>query len=233
MKIIALIPARSGSKGIPEKNIIDLCGKPLIQYSIDSALSLKNIGLIDRVVVSTDCESIASLATKLGAEAPFLRPKDISGDKSKSIEFIIHTIEFFEELNEFYDAVLLLQPTSPIREINKLVQAINLFNNNKHADSLISCYREEYINDLVMYKSDTKNKFLQPLNTNHNKGVRRQEHGNVFIRNGSIYLTNVKYLKETFQIISDNPLFLEMKKSHSVNLDNIEDLEILKKILCG
>ena len=86
MKILAIIPARSGSKGIPNKNIIDVCGKPLIQYSIDSALSLKAKGLIEKVIISTDSDTIAQISQKLGAEVPFLRPKQISGDKSKSID---------------------------------------------------------------------------------------------------------------------------------------------------
>ena len=95
------------------------------------------------------------------------------------------------------------------------------------------CYpiKEEYINDLVMYKSKVGN-VLIPLNEKHNKGVRRQDHGDVFVRNGAIYLTSVKYLKETEQIISDYPLLIEMRKSQSINIDTLEDLEILKRALC-
>ena len=233
MKVLAIIPARSGSKGIPNKNIIDVCGKPLIQYSIESALSLKAKGLIEKVIISTDSDIIAQISLKLSAEVPFLRPKEISGDKSKSIDFIIHAIKYFEEINEFYDAILLLQPTSPLRKIKHLEKSINLLKNNRQLDSLISCYKEEYINDLVMYNKDKVNiDKLNPLNQNHNKGVRRQDHGDVYVRNGAIYLTKVDYLKETNQIISDSPLLIEMKKSESINVDSIEDLEILKKIIC-
>ena len=96
---------------------------------------------------------------------------------------------------------------------------------------MISCYNEEYINDLVMYKS-VNSSYLEPLNTNHNKGLRRQDHGNVFVRNGAIYLTKVSYIKETHQIISDKPLLIEMKKSQSINVDSLEDVEILKRIIC-
>ena len=109
---------------------------------------------------------------KFGAEVPFLRPDSISKDKSKSIEFILHAINFYEEKNIFFDAVLLLQPTSPMRDLALLKKAINLFKENNE-DSLISCYKEEYINDLVMYKYG-KGAKLKPLNIQHNKGVRRQ-----------------------------------------------------------
>ena len=233
MKILAIIPARSGSKGIPNKNIIDVCGKPLIQYSIESALSLKAKGLIEKVIISTDSNIIAQISLKLGAEVPFLRPKEISGDKSKSIDFITHAIKFFEDNNEFYDAILLLQPTSPMRKLKHLEKSIKLLKNNLELDSLISCYKEEYINDLVMYNSYNKNiNKLKPLNQNHNKGVRRQDHGDVYVRNGAIYLTKVDYLKESNQIISDFPLLIEMKKTESINVDSIEDLEFLKKLIC-
>lgn len=233
MKILAIIPARSGSKGIPNKNIIDVCGKPLIQYSIESALSLKTKGLIEKVIISTDSDTIAQISLKLGAEVPFLRPKEISGDKSKSIDFITHAIKSFEDINEYYDAILLLQPTSPLRKLKHLEKSIKLLKNNLQLDSVISCYREEYINDLVMYKTDKENiDKLNPLNQNHNKGVRRQDHGDVYVRNGAIYLTRVDYLKGTNQIISNSPLLIEMKKSESINVDSIEDLEILKKIIC-
>ena len=231
MKILAIIPARGGSKGIKNKNIIDVCGKPLIQYSIDLALDLKAISLVDEVIVSTDSDEIKKLSEGIGASVPFLRPSNISGDKAKSINFILHAIKYYEDSSVYFDAVLLLQPTSPLRNVILLKNAINLFITNSNSNSLISCYKEEYINDLVMYKSKN-NIQLEPLNLNHNKGVRRQDHGGTFVRNGSVYLTKVSYLKETNQIISENPLLLEMKKSQSINLDTLDDLEILKRALC-
>lgn len=230
MKILVIIPARGGSKGIKDKNIIDVCGKPLIQYSIDQSLELKKMRLVDEIIVSTDSQKIAEMGRKLGANVPFLRPESISGDKAKSIDFILHAINYYEEKNIFFDAVLLLQPTCPTRDGKLLESAIKLFKEGK-SDSLISCYNEEYINDLVMYKSKVGN-VLIPLSEKHNKGVRRQDHGNVFVRNGAIYLTSVKYLKETEQIISDYPLLIEMRKSQSINIDTLEDLEILKRALC-
>lgn len=193
MKFLVIIPARCGSKGIKDKNIIDICGKPLIAYSIEPAIKLLNDRLVSEVIVSTDCEKIAKIANSYGANIPFLRPASIAGDRAKSIDFILHAIEFYENKNISFDAVLLLQPTSPLRTYDELKSAISNFKEAK-CDSLISCYKEEYINDLVMYKKNNLG-FLEPLNINHNKGVRRQEHGAIHIRNGSIYITTVKYLK--------------------------------------
>lgn len=231
MKILTIIPARGGSKGIKDKNIIDVCGKPLIYYTIEPALKLKESGLIDELIVSTDSEKIKNVSEKCNAYVPFLRPESISGDKAKSIDFLIHAIQFFKDRGVTYDAILLLQPTSPLRDFDLLKQSIELFVTSS-SNSLISCYKEEYINDLVMYKSQNNSKVLSPLNENHNKGVRRQDHGDVFVRNGAIYITRVDYLEETRQIICDAPLLVEMKKSQSVNVDSYEDLEILRRILC-
>lgn len=230
MRILTIIPARCGSKGIKNKNIIDLCGKPLIAYSINQALELKAQGLVNKVIVSTDCQKIADVALRFGAEIPFLRPKEISGDNAKSVEFILHALNFYENIQEYFDAVLLLQPTSPMRSYDILNKSIKLFKSfNK--DSLISVYKEEYINDLVMYKNIDE-KELHPLNPLHNKGVRRQEHGSVYVRNGSIYITSTEYLKRDKLIISDSPLFVEMSKMDSINIDTIDDLELLKRSLC-
>lgn len=229
-RILTIIPARGGSKGIKDKNIVDICGKPLIEYMINPALELKKQGLVDEVIVSTDSEKIASISRQLGAAVPFLRPAEISDDKAKSIDFVLHALDFFKNQEKFFDAVLLLQPTSPLRTTHQIDTAIKLFVEN-NADSLISCYKEEYINDLVMYKKE-KTGFLKPLNPLHNKGVRRQEHGEVFVRSGSIYITKVGYLYATHQIISDTPLLFEVTKSESINLDTLEDLKILRTLLC-
>jgi CMP-N,N'-diacetyllegionaminic acid synthase len=228
-KILCIIPARCGSKGIRKKNIIDICGLPLIAYSIADACKLKQEGLISNVIVSTDCDEIANIAKKYGASVPFLRPDELSGDDAKSIDFILHAIDYFEQKGESCDSVLLLQPTSPIRGFDVLKASIDMFNESDE-DSLISCYKEEYVNDLVMYHKDGA--LLKPLNKLHNKGVRRQEHGESYVRNGSIYLTKSNYLLETKQIISNTPLLIEMSKLDSINIDTLEDVEMLRDKLC-
>ncbi|KLE11782.1 hypothetical protein AF80_00090 [Aliarcobacter butzleri L355] len=229
MKYLCIIPARCGSKGIPFKNIVDLCGKPMIAYTIEIAIELKSKGLINTVIVSTDCSEIADISKQYGAEVPFLRPEDIAGDKAKSVDFVLHSIEYYENIGIEFDAVIVLQPTSPLKSFDDVNKAIEIFNIND-SDSIISAYKEETINDLIMYhKEDDK---AIPLNTDHNKGVRRQEHGAVYIRNGAIYITKVDYLKKEQRIISDIPLMYEMGKNRSINIDTYEDLEYVRNLLC-
>jgi CMP-N,N'-diacetyllegionaminic acid synthase len=228
-KILCIIPARSGSKGIKNKNIIEVGGHPLLSLTIKDACELKLHNLVDVVIVSTDCNKIASIAQKYGASVPFLRPKRISGDKAKSTDLILHALDYFKKEGKFFDAVLLMQPTSPLRGLDILAKAIKKFEKSG-ADSLISCYKEEYVNDLVMYHK--KNDLLQPLNKDHNLGVRRQDHGEVYVRNGSIYIVKTSYLIKTNKIISDKPILIEMSKSDSINIDTVEDFNILEERLC-
>lgn len=227
--MLTIIPARGGSKGIPKKNIIDVNGKPLIAYTIEPAIQALREGLVDKVIVSTDSEEIAELAATCGAEIPFLRPESISGDKAKSIEFIQHALQYYDKRGERFDAVLLLQPTSPLRTIEDIRSAIKLYRESGN-DSLISCYEEEYINDLVIYKLDKDGKTSIPVSPLHNKGVRRQDHGSTYVRNGCIYISGRELLEKGF-VIGDSPLMLVMEKNRSVNVDTLEDLELLRKLL--
>jgi CMP-N,N'-diacetyllegionaminic acid synthase len=229
IKILCIIPARGGSKGIPKKNIIDVNGKPLIAYTIEPALEILRTGDIDKVIVSTDSQEIADIAVKYGADVPFLRPESISGDKAKSVEFIQHALDFYSGKNLVYDAVLLLQPTSPLRTAENLKEAIALFKNGNN-DSLISCYEEEYINDLVIYRLNKDGKTSIPVNPMHNKGVRRQDHGSLYVRNGCIYISATGIIKNGL-VIGEKPLMYVMDKNLSVNVDTMEDLELLRKLM--
>jgi CMP-N,N'-diacetyllegionaminic acid synthase len=229
LKILCIIPARGGSKGIPKKNIIDVNGKPLIAYTIEEAIKVKKSGLIDRVIVSTDSEEIAKVSLDYGAEVPFLRPESISGDKAKSIEFIQHALLFFKAENLNYEAVLLLQPTSPLRNETDIINAITLYTNSTN-DSLISAFEEEYINDLVIYRLSEDGKTSVPVNQLHNKGVRRQDHGSLYVRNGCIYISSSELINRGY-VIGENPLMYIMEKNRSVNVDTMEDLELLRKLI--
>jgi len=229
MQLLCIIPARCGSKGIPHKNIVDVNGKPLIQYTIEIAKQLKINNKIKELIVSTDCKEVAGIVEKLGVSVPFLRPENISNNSAKSIDYVTHAINFFEKINIKYDAVILLQPTSPLKTYSDVTCAINMFNKNQN-DSLMSAYKEETINNLIMYHKD-KDRAI-PLREDHNLGIRRQAHGAVYVRNGAIYITNVDYLKKRQKIISDAPLMYEMSKKNSINIDNYEDLEYVRSLLC-
>ena len=129
MNILAIIPARGGSKGIPHKNIQNLAGKPLIAYTIIAAKKSK---LIDKIVVSTDDKKIAKISEACGIEVPFLRPKNISKDNSSTIEVVKHTLEFLRTNQDYIpDMIIVLQPTSPLRTTRLIDNAIKILRRTK------------------------------------------------------------------------------------------------------
>lgn len=229
--VLAIVPARGGSKGIPRKNLADLCGKPLIAWSIDTGNALVRAGAVQRSIVSTDDVEIAQVAREYGADVPFLRPSELATDTAKSIGYVLHALDSLAANGERYDAVLLLQPTAPIRDVAAIVEAIRRFRASD-AESLISCYQEDYINDLVVYFDDGHGR-LAPKDANHNKGVRRQDHGPAMVRNGAVYLTRTDYLRRTGQLVCDKPMLMRMRKADSVDVDTPEDLGILRALLCA
>ena len=230
MKILAIIPARGGSKGIPRKNLADVCGRPLIAWSIETGLELLKLGVISRCIVSTDDKEIADVATQHGADVPFMRPDEAATDTAKALAYVEHALDTLEAEDGLYDAVMLLQPTSPIRNSNAFAEVTNRFKAG-NSDSMISCYQEDYINELVMY-DDQDDGTLKPRSELHNKGVRRQEHGPAMVRNGALYITKVPYLRETSQLVCDQPMLLEMSKIDSIDVDTLEDLKLLRAVLC-
>lgn len=230
MRILGIIPARGGSKGIPRKNLADVCGKPLIAYSIETGRQLLAGGILARCIVSTDDDEIAERARALGADVPFMRPAAAATDTAKALAYVMHALETLEPQDGAYDAVMLLQPTSPIRNSAVIAQAVSRMAASR-SDSLISCYREEYINDLVMYDPQADGT-LVPRNPLHNKGVRRQEHGPAMVRNGALYVTRTSYLKATGSLVCDRPVLLEMSKLDSIDVDAPDDLILLRAVMC-
>ena len=229
MKILAIIPARCGSKGIQLKNVVSICGKPLIQYTIEVTEKLIRNSLITESIISTDCVKIADISKKLGGNVPFLRPANISGDKAKSISYILHALEHFEKANIYFDAVITLQPTSVLKTYSDIKKAIELF--RKHdSDSLISVYKDAALSQFIMYKKEGN--YGVAFNVNHNRGVRRQDHEITYIRNGAIYITKTSFLKKNEIIISDKPLIFVMSKKNSLNIDSSDELDLARQILC-
>ncbi len=226
-KILCIIPARGGSKGIPKKNIVEVGGKPLIAYSTELGANLVGKDIVKRAIVSTDSREIADIAMKYGGDVPFIRPGELASDQSKSIDFVHHAIDFLQTMGEEYDDLLILQPTSPLRECSDIKEAFEIYN-KQEADSLVSVCRESH-NTKAMYHNVEG--IGQPLDPNHAKGSRRQEHKPIFIRNGAIYITNLNYLLKTDRIISDHPALYEMSKMKSINLDDLSDLELLRCIM--
>lgn len=218
MKILAIIPARFGSKGVPGKNSKPLGDKPLIAYSIEQALASKAFA---KIIVSTDDEIIAKIAIQFGAEVPFMRPSALANDTASSIAVVQHAVNFLESNNEFFDAICLLQPTSPFREKGFIEKAISTFS-AANLDALVSVLPvpHEY-NPHWVFEADTKG--MLQIATGENKIIkRRQDLPKAFFRDGAIYLTKIEAIKkgsfygEKLGYIESNPVLY-------VNIDTVED----------
>ena len=218
--ILAIIPARGGSKGIPGKNIKMLAGKPLIAYSIESALSSR---FIDRVVVSTDDEEIAETAPKFGAEV-IMRPKELAEDLTPMDPVLAHAVLFLEKENGYKsDFVMLLQPTSPLRTAEHIDGAVEKFLNGDF-DSLASIFimtnNQHEINDkdcLIPVFKEIKN---------------RDERKPIVVENGAIYISNVNLIRQG-KIRGERIGYYEMDRYASVDIDDLLDLITVQQLLLG
>lgn len=188
MRYLALIPARGGSKRIPKKNIKPLNGKPLIHYAIAAARSLFED--ID-ICVSTDSEEIKDVVELTGVRVPFLRPDSLASDKAGSYEMILHAVEYYEGLGKKYDAIVLLQPTSPFRKAHHIKEAMQLF--SKKMDMLVSV-KETSSNPYYNLFEEDENGFL--IKSKEGDFVRQQDCPKVYKYNGAIYVINVESLKK-------------------------------------
>lgn len=229
-KILAVIPARGGSKGILRKNIKNIAGKPLIQWTIDAALKSK---YIDEIIVSTEDEEIAKISASLGVNVPFLRPKELAGDKSKTIDVINHLLNKLElEYNKYFDLILILQPTSPLRTSKHIDEAISFFLSDKSADSLVSCVKVPHIFHPESLMKLSSNNYLESYIVSNNPPFRRQDKSELYARNGAaIYLTRRDKISKF--IFGGNLICFEMDEVDSIDIDTLEDFNMAENILLG
>lgn len=219
METLAVIPARGGSKGIPKKNIISLLGKPLIEYTINAAKSSKNIS---RILVSTDDEEIADISLRLGVEV-IERPKEFATDISSSQSAVNHAVNAVTKNKYLPELICTLQPTSPLRTSFHIDEAIDIFKNTPHGDSLVSCIKVPHIfNPESIMKLNNNGELISYMQGKVIK--RRQEKEILFARNGAaIYLTRKSFIKKFIFGGVIIPYFMEEKDS--IDIDNFEDLK--------
>jgi CMP-N,N'-diacetyllegionaminic acid synthase len=229
MKVLFIIPARGGSKGLPGKNIRPLNGKPLIAWTIETALKTKTF-FDARVVVSTDSEEIAEVAKKHGAEIPFMRPAELALDTSTSMEVILHAIEFFEKQKEKFDIVCMLEATSPQRDELDLKNAIELLQNTNGAESIVGVCRSESGHPAFLAKMNNE-KFISPMNGGEFKFLRRQEIDDVYFFEGSLYASKTESLKNRKSFYHDKTLGFEMPKWKSFEVDDLVDFIIIEGLM--
>ncbi|MEZ7892861.1 MAG: acylneuraminate cytidylyltransferase family protein [Candidatus Wallbacteria bacterium] len=220
-KILALIPARGGSKGLPGKNIIDLCGKPLIAWTISEAHKSK---YIDKTILSSEDNAIINVAIKYGCEVPFIRPAELSADDVSGMAPVLHSIEKFPG----YDYIVLLQPTSPLRNCEDIDKCIELCINNK-MNSCVSVSEPDH-SPYWMYSINSESK-LVPLFEKESEISRRQDLPEAYMLNGAVYVAKINWFLKTKTFFDKNTMAYIMQRERSVDIDNKIDLELAKIII--
>jgi CMP-N,N'-diacetyllegionaminic acid synthase len=226
LSVIAIIPARGGSKGLPGKNIRPLLGKPLIGWSIEQAFASK---YIDEVVVSSDCAEIIELSRKFGANVPFKRPAKLASDNSTTIDVLIHCLDWFEEKNKSFDILVLLEPTSPIREVSDIDNSLRILI-SKEQGSVVSVCKTEGQNPAFCFKKNDDSKInpyleIQPTN------LRRQEIEPVYFLDGTIYSSFTSSLRNQKSFYHNCTFGFEVPKWKSLEIDDIVDFSMVESVM--
>ena len=224
--ILAIIPARGGAKGLPGKNLKELCGKPLIAWTIEQAKSCSDI---DKTIVSTDDEKIAEVAGKYGAEVPFMRPAKLANDIALTIGVLFHAINWLKEHEDYQPKnILLLQPTSPLRTVEDIEGAIQMLM-DKNIRSVVSVCKTDHHpwwSNTLPENGNIKD-FLRPEALNK----RRQDLPVFYRLNGAIYLADTDYLHECNGFLGPDTFAYKMLKSRSVDIDSELDFKLAGLLL--
>lgn len=223
-KYLTIIPARIGSKGLKKKNIKKFCGKKLIEWTIRAA---KKCELLDEIVVSTDSLEIIKLSKKYNVEAPFLRPKSISKDTSSMFEVIKHCIDFYKIKKIFFENIVLLEPTSPIREPDDLTKALKIYSKENKMNSLVSLGEVSEHPYIIL---NTNGKYVKKTNFVKKKFTRRQDMPKFFFPYGLVYISKVKEYLKNKSFISKMTGYYLIKDYQNIEIDNIYDFHKAEKI---
>ena len=226
-KFLAIIIARKGSKGLKNKNILNLNRTPLVAYPIIAAKKSK---FIDKVIVSTDSKIIKNIAKHYKADIPFMRPKLLSGDKISSRAVVLHALNFFKK-NESFDYVILLEPTSPLtnfKDINKAIKI--LVNNESYADSLVSIGKSTSQHPIFQFVKNNKN-ILKKLFYKKINYLNRQELNDVYYLDGSLYISKItKFIKIKDFLSNDRTIGLLLPKIKWFEIDDQLDFFVMKNL---
>jgi len=225
MKNIAMIPARSGSKGLKDKNIRLLNGKPLIAYSIEAALES---GIFDEVMVSTDSERYAEIARKYGAEVPFLRSEELASDTATSRDVILDVLNRYEAGGKIFDTFALLQPTSPLRTAEDIVNAYDIFTQKK-ACAVVGVTEMEHSPLLCGTLPDDGSMvgFIKP----EAKDKPRQTLDTYYRINGAMYIASIKYYREWGDFYRERCYAYVMRREVSVDIDCEMDFQMAEFLM--
>lgn len=225
--MIAIIPARGGSKGLPGKNIKELDGIPLIAHTIRAALESK---YIDRVIVTTDSDEIADVAKRYGAEVPFRRPDELSSDTALAVDVYIHAVEYImNEQKTLIEKFMVLLPTAPLRTANHIDSAIEFFE-DKRARTLISVKEAE--TPITWYMDKNSDDRIRNAGFGAGNAVtNRQVNSKYYIPNGAIYILDYSLLKNERTYYCDDTVGFEMSAQESVDIDTMVDFKFAEMLL--
>jgi CMP-N-acetylneuraminic acid synthetase len=227
MKILGIVPARGGSKGIPRKNIALLAGKPLLAYTAEAALAAKSLS---RVVLSTDDPEIARTGRELGLDVPFMRPPELARDDTPTLPVLQDVVRRLAETGDAYDAVFILQPTNPLRRVSDIDGAAALFETTG-ADSVISFVDVEERHPARMKIIGPEGRVLDPPFAEEREGQRRQDLPRYYLREGSVYLTRTKVLMEQHSIKGRDCRAWIIPRERAVNIDTPFDLFLCEQVM--
>ena len=220
--VLAVIPARGGSKGLPRKNILPLVGKPLIAWSIEAAHESK---YIDKCIVSTDDKEIAGVAKKHGCEVPFMRSAELSTDDANSNNVFLHALDMLENQ---YDIVMVLQPTSPLRKTEDIDTALELMlNQNKPA--LVSVC--EASKPLQWHRTINKDGTLEPVFSRDASLTNRQDQSLTYVPNGALFIAETEFFKKEKTFYTESTLAYVMPPDRSVDIDNQIDFLVTEALV--
>lgn len=231
LRILCIVPARAGSKGLPGKNVRILGGKPLLAWPIEAALSSD---YIDRVIISTDSLEYANLAKAHGADVPFLRPSDLATDQSPSIDFILHAIDTLAAGGDQYDWLLLLEPTSPLTEGSDIDGAIEMLASSSDvADAVVGVTAMETLHPAYSVTRDARGR-IAPL-TGHSfvDMPRRQDLTPVFNLDGSLYLSTIDALCRERSFCHDRTLGFVMSPEKALEVDSLLDFICIEAVMAN
>lgn len=221
LRVLAFVPARGGSKGLPRKNIIDLAGRPLIAWTLDAARQSR---YIDRCVVSTDDSEIAKIARDHGGDVPFMRPAELAGDSAETFDALAHTLSLLPP----FDIVVTLQPTSPLRTTIDIDGALETLMQTG-APSCVTV-TEPGKSPFWSYRIDAGQRLVPLMGAKYSR-MQRQQLPDAFVLNGAVYATRTDWLMQNRGSLGDRTVAHVMPTERSIDIDNAVDLEIAKLVL--
>ena len=226
MTVLGLIPARGGSKGVPDKNIKPLCGESLIQRAYTTA---RDSGALDRIILSTDCARIAEHGKSIGVEVPFLRPEAFATDRSPMIDVVRHALGYLEETEGYRpDAVMLLQPTSPLRRKDHILEALGKLPDAESVCSVVPVPQEYSPSYLMRIDSGGILRFFTEEGP---RLTRRQDAAIAYKRDGTIFLTKTETLLKKNSFIGDRCLPMILAMEDYLNIDTPEQWDDAVRVL--